>query len=211
DKMTAEEKLQRENLVSGLLAGVAAGTGGANTATTTVNAAKAEMDNNEFGKDELLKFQGLVAAQKICPDQKCRDGYTKKIDELIRGPSVAQVRPSVDIVVGEKDHTVFYPEKAKPRPDYISGNVSIPMIGSFGLSVNLYNFNGYLSMSGGRSYPAPDTKPGVGIVFGNLLSEANASSVDNFLGGGGYSASIFFPVGGVVGVGGGVNHSIGGG
>ncbi|POA98172.1 hypothetical protein C2134_13205, partial [Chromobacterium sinusclupearum] len=29
DKMTAEEKLQRENLVSGLLAGVAAGTGGA--------------------------------------------------------------------------------------------------------------------------------------------------------------------------------------
>ncbi|WP_199179990.1 VENN motif pre-toxin domain-containing protein, partial [Chromobacterium sinusclupearum] len=70
DKMTAEEKLQRENLVSGLLAGVAAGTGGASTAATVVDAAKTEMENNFLGKkatktrdkalDVLKDNQGLI-------------------------------------------------------------------------------------------------------------------------------------------------------
>ncbi|KJH65484.1 hemagglutinin repeat-containing protein, partial [Chromobacterium violaceum] len=55
DKMTAEEKLQRENLVNGLLTGLSTATGGAETAATTVNAAKTEMENNEFGRDEQLK------------------------------------------------------------------------------------------------------------------------------------------------------------
>ncbi len=210
EKMTAEEKRQREKLIGDLLVGLAAGTGGADTAATVVNAAQTEVENNEFGKDELLKFQGLVAAQKICPDQKCRDGYAKEMNELIRNSSVAQVKSNVDVVVGEKDHASFYPEKSKLNPDYVSGNFSIPMVGSFGLSINLYNFNGYLSTSGGRSYPSPGTKPGFGIVFGNLLSEGNAVNVDNFLGDGGYSASVFLPVGGILGVGGGVNHSIGG-
>lgn len=45
-KMTAAEKLQRENLVSGLLAGLSAATGGTDTAVTTVNAAKSELENN---------------------------------------------------------------------------------------------------------------------------------------------------------------------
>ncbi|OHX14463.1 hypothetical protein BI347_13830 [Chromobacterium sphagni] len=70
DKMTAEQKLQRENLVSGLLAGVAAGTGGASTAATVVDAAKTEMENNFLGKkatktrdkalDVLKDNQGLI-------------------------------------------------------------------------------------------------------------------------------------------------------
>ena len=46
--MTAAEKLQRENLVSGLLAGLSTATGGGSTAATTVNAAKTEMDNNSL-------------------------------------------------------------------------------------------------------------------------------------------------------------------
>ncbi|WP_071115846.1 hypothetical protein [Chromobacterium sphagni] len=124
DKMTAEEKLQRENLVNALVTGVAASTGGANTAATTVNAAKTEMENNEFGKDEQLKSQGLVAAQKICPDQKCRDGYSKKIDKLIRDSSVAQVRPNIDVVVGEKDHVSFYPERSAKNYSFLSDNQS---------------------------------------------------------------------------------------
>ncbi|MBK0413504.1 hemagglutinin repeat-containing protein [Chromobacterium haemolyticum] len=46
DTMTAEQKLQRESLVSGLLAGLSTATGGADTAATTVNAAKSELENN---------------------------------------------------------------------------------------------------------------------------------------------------------------------
>nr|WP_268753715.1 hemagglutinin repeat-containing protein [Chromobacterium vaccinii] len=70
DKMTAEEKLQRENLVNGLLTGLSTATGGAETAATTVNAAKTEMENNFLGKkatkardnalDVLKDNQGLI-------------------------------------------------------------------------------------------------------------------------------------------------------
>ncbi|QND84715.1 hemagglutination activity domain-containing large exoprotein [Chromobacterium vaccinii] len=63
DKMTAEQKLQRENLVSGLLAGVAAGTGGANTAATTVSAAKTELENNSL---TLSEKQQLLLAHDAC-------------------------------------------------------------------------------------------------------------------------------------------------
>ncbi|WP_236687517.1 hemagglutinin repeat-containing protein [Chromobacterium subtsugae] len=48
DKMTAEEKQQRENLVSSLLAGASVAAGATDTAATTVNAAKTEMENNFF-------------------------------------------------------------------------------------------------------------------------------------------------------------------
>ncbi|MBM2882843.1 VENN motif pre-toxin domain-containing protein, partial [Chromobacterium phragmitis] len=65
DKMTAEQKLQRENLVSGLLAGVAAGTGGANTAATTVSAAKTEMENNYLSdKQEEAKKRDKAACKQ---------------------------------------------------------------------------------------------------------------------------------------------------
>ncbi|MGD1827912.1 hypothetical protein A203_21700 [Chromobacterium violaceum] len=209
DKMTAEEKLQRENLVNGLLTGLSTATGGAETAATTVNAAKTEMENNEFGRDEQLKFQGLVAAQKICPDQKCRDMYAKRIDGLIRGSSVAQVRPSINVVVGEKDHVFFYPEKSKLNPDYVSIGLTVPLLGTVGGAVNLYNFNGYMAMSGGRQYPGSGGF-GASIVLGNIIGGGDAGRIDNFLSGAGYSASAFYPVWGLVGAGGGVNHSIGG-
>uniref|UniRef100_UPI001EE66E65 YwqJ-related putative deaminase n=1 Tax=Chromobacterium haemolyticum TaxID=394935 RepID=UPI001EE66E65 len=62
-KMTAAEKLQRENLVSGLLAGLSTATGGASTAATTVNAAKTEMENNTLS---LPEKKVLIAAEVAC-------------------------------------------------------------------------------------------------------------------------------------------------
>ncbi|SUX36059.1 Protein of uncharacterised function (DUF1557) [Chromobacterium violaceum] len=56
DKMTAEEKLQRENLVNGLLTGLSTATGGASTAATTVTAAKTEMEHNLFGESVTDQF-----------------------------------------------------------------------------------------------------------------------------------------------------------
>ncbi|NHR06436.1 filamentous hemagglutinin N-terminal domain-containing protein [Chromobacterium haemolyticum] len=56
DTMTAEQKLQRESLVSGLLAGLSAVTGGADTAATTVNAAKTELENNQFGDSTVDQY-----------------------------------------------------------------------------------------------------------------------------------------------------------
>ncbi|WP_235089776.1 hemagglutinin repeat-containing protein [Chromobacterium sp. Beijing] len=56
DTMTAEQKLQRESLVSGLLAGLSAATGGTDTAATTVNAAKTEMEHNLFGDSVTDQF-----------------------------------------------------------------------------------------------------------------------------------------------------------
>ncbi|MBN3005731.1 hemagglutinin repeat-containing protein [Chromobacterium alkanivorans] len=56
DTMTAEQKLQRESLVSGLLAGLSAAIGGADTAATTVNAAKTELENNQFGDSTVDQY-----------------------------------------------------------------------------------------------------------------------------------------------------------
>ncbi|BBH12474.1 hemagglutinin repeat-containing protein [Chromobacterium haemolyticum] len=56
DTMTAEQKLQRESLVSGLLAGLSAATGGTDTAATTVNAAKTELENNQFGDSTVDQY-----------------------------------------------------------------------------------------------------------------------------------------------------------
>ncbi|MCD5360615.1 hemagglutinin repeat-containing protein [Chromobacterium aquaticum] len=55
-KMTAAEKLQRENLVNGLLAGLSTATGGGSTAATTVNAAKTELENNQFGDSTVDQY-----------------------------------------------------------------------------------------------------------------------------------------------------------
>ncbi|WP_319792903.1 two-partner secretion domain-containing protein [Chromobacterium rhizoryzae] len=62
-KMTAAEKLQRENLVSGLLAGLSTATGGGSTAATTVNAAKTEMENNTLS---LPEKKVLIAVEAAC-------------------------------------------------------------------------------------------------------------------------------------------------
>lgn len=56
DTMTAEQKLQRESLVSGLLAGLSTTTGGMDTAATTVNAAKTELENNQFGDSTVDQY-----------------------------------------------------------------------------------------------------------------------------------------------------------
>ncbi|WP_225548302.1 hemagglutinin repeat-containing protein [Chromobacterium violaceum] len=68
DKMTAEEKLQRENLVNGLLTGLSTATGGASTAATTVNAAKTEVENNSLSKADgaywVNRFRKLTPSQQ---------------------------------------------------------------------------------------------------------------------------------------------------
>ena len=56
DTMTAEQKLQRESLVSGLLAGLSTTTGGMDAAATTVNAAKTELENNQFGDSTVDQY-----------------------------------------------------------------------------------------------------------------------------------------------------------
>ncbi|MCD0491157.1 hemagglutinin repeat-containing protein [Chromobacterium violaceum] len=71
DKMTAEEKLNRENLVSGLLAGLSAGTGGAETAATTVSAAKTEMENNTLSLSEKKRLQAANAACSVTNRKAC--------------------------------------------------------------------------------------------------------------------------------------------
>nr|WP_231581064.1 hemagglutinin repeat-containing protein [Chromobacterium sp. LK1] len=81
-KMTAAEKLQRENLVSGLLAGLSTATGGGSTAATTVNAAKTEMDNNSLQKQTgvgwVERFHALSEAQRV----KLLVQHKKESDEL---------------------------------------------------------------------------------------------------------------------------------
>ncbi|WP_434634720.1 hemagglutinin repeat-containing protein [Chromobacterium sp. CV08] len=95
EKMTAEEKLQRENLVSGLLTGLAAGTGGADTAATTVNAAKTEMENNAFA-DWQIPVRGGPEVQAAV-----KAGEKKGSTLALR--SVADQLPVIGTILSLKD------------------------------------------------------------------------------------------------------------
>ena len=68
DKMTAEEKQQRENLVSSLLAGASVAAGATDTAATTVNAATTEMENNSLTKDRGVEW--VEKFYKATPEQR---------------------------------------------------------------------------------------------------------------------------------------------
>ncbi|MCD5329872.1 hemagglutinin repeat-containing protein [Chromobacterium piscinae] len=92
DKMTAEEKLQRENLVNGLLTGLSTAAGGAETAATTVNAAKTEMENNALtfarGTSERVKVAatevaGLLGKGKGQVSRKDIDNELNRLKKLI--------------------------------------------------------------------------------------------------------------------------------
>ncbi|KMN90993.1 hypothetical protein VL04_06725, partial [Chromobacterium violaceum] len=92
DKMTAEQKLQRENLVNGLLTGLSTATGGAETAATTVNAAKTEMENNALtfarGTSERVKgaateVAGLLGKGKGQVSRKDIDNELNRLKKLI--------------------------------------------------------------------------------------------------------------------------------
>ncbi|NHR08737.1 LysM peptidoglycan-binding domain-containing protein [Chromobacterium haemolyticum] len=104
-----------------------------------------------------------------------------------------------------KDSMPYYQPKATFNPDYVAINGSIPLLGSIGMSVNLYNLNGYVSYSSSRFYSAPSYLPGGSITFGNVVGGGSAQKVDNLLGGYGYTASGFYPLTPVFGIGGAVN------
>ncbi|AVG17720.1 hypothetical protein CFN79_18645 [Chromobacterium vaccinii] len=95
DKMTAEERLNRENLVSGLLAGLSAGTGGAGTAATTVNAAKTEMENNAL-MDWQIPVRGGPEVQAAV-----KAGEKKGSTLALR--SVADQLPVIGTILSLKD------------------------------------------------------------------------------------------------------------
>ncbi|WP_235429533.1 hemagglutinin repeat-containing protein [Chromobacterium vaccinii] len=86
DKMTAEEKLQRENLVNGLLTGIAVGAGGNGSATTMVNAAKIEMENNHLAPSQAKQF---LVDLKQCQISHCDAKAYKKLIDQYRKVSAA--------------------------------------------------------------------------------------------------------------------------
>ncbi|MBX9296867.1 hemagglutinin repeat-containing protein, partial [Chromobacterium vaccinii] len=88
DKMTAEDKLQRENLVSGLLTGLAAGTGGEGAAATTANAAKTEMENNTLSLSEKKRLQAANAACSVTNRQACDEAARLKALDAKRNKEV---------------------------------------------------------------------------------------------------------------------------
>ncbi|MBA8737071.1 hemagglutinin repeat-containing protein, partial [Chromobacterium violaceum] len=86
DKMTAEEKLQRENLVNGLLTGLSTATGGAETAATTVNAAKTEMENNFLTARQITdKEKALASAKGRAAKDKIEAAYAVLDKEQQKG------------------------------------------------------------------------------------------------------------------------------
>ncbi|QRO33536.1 hemagglutinin repeat-containing protein [Chromobacterium violaceum] len=88
DKMTAEQKLQRENLVNGLLTGLSTATGGASTAATTVNAAKTEMENNTLSLSEKKRLQAANAACSVTNRKACDEAAKLKALDAKRNKEV---------------------------------------------------------------------------------------------------------------------------
>ncbi|WP_047238566.1 hemagglutinin repeat-containing protein, partial [Chromobacterium subtsugae] len=86
DKMTAEEKQQRENLVSSLLAGASVAAGAADTAATTVNAAKTEMENNHLAPSQAKKF---LSDLNQCRVAHCDEAAYKKLIDRYKKISAA--------------------------------------------------------------------------------------------------------------------------
>src|SRR5450830_1919137 len=95
-------------------------------------------------------------------------------------------------------------------PDYLSlqGNF---YIASGGIAINLHDGEIFGQWSLGRSYPGYSATPGASLTFGKIIGGANAASTNDFLKGGGGSASYFYPlpVSPLIGAGGGINHSYG--
>ena len=95
--------------------------------------------------------------------------------------------------------------------DYVSvqGNF---YIASGGFSVNLHDGSLFWTVGAGRPYPAPSPKPGFSVTGGSIVGGATAKGTNEFLSGGGAGASTFLPVANpLIGIGGGISHSYGGG
>jgi hypothetical protein len=180
------------------------GTAGAGTAFN-------EVTNNDLEH----QVAAIVEGKKRCKTQQCQTEYDKALQIAINVNGDFSNREKANtVVMGSKDHDAYYPPKGTPpTPDYISGFVSIPLVGSGGFSINLFNFNIYGGWSVGRGYSNPGNSPilpGASFVGGSLIGSSSASSVDNFLSGGSVSASVFLPNTPLIGLGGGINHAYGG-
>jgi hypothetical protein len=96
--------------------------------------------------------------------------------------------------------------------DYISVQANFYVF-SGGNAINLHSGEVYGQWSLGRQYPHPSSKPGFSVVLGDIIGVNAETETSNFLRGAGWQASAFYPIPNVpiIGAGGGVNHSYGGG
>ena len=80
-----------------------------------------------------------------------------------------------------------------------------------GLAYNINNGAVYYNFGVSRSYPAPSFIPGVSLFAGKILGNASGEKTDDFLKGVGSGGAAYIPAfRNIIGVGSGVNHSIGG-
>ncbi|HWT19943.1 MAG TPA: hemagglutinin repeat-containing protein [Variovorax sp.] len=95
------------------------------------------------------------------------------------------------------------------QPDYISVQGNFYVL-SGGFAINLHDGSSYWQGSLGRTYPAYSLMPGASLMLGTINGGGTAASTTEFLTGAGAQGAAIFPVYGLFGVGGGINHSYGG-
>ena len=109
------------------------------------------------------------------------------------------------------DYSAGVPSRNSPQADYVTLQANL-YIASGGVSINMHNGEIFGQWALGRAYPGYSSKPGVSVVFGDIINGGDAKVTSDFLKGGSGTASAFYPlpIAPVIGVGGGLNYSYGG-